>query len=222
MTFRLFALAAVPLLAGFPPATAQTAHKRPVDATSDASWMRDYTVGGKDIKWDPRFIPLLRASFPQHQWFWRDHDKFTPLPELVRLYIGVPGGVLVDQDRYVTAIGCVPHVCETRGMLWADTSAHPTKLIFVATGDINGSPEYKGPNNMLWVFSSTPMNFQRLPQPFLDSLQRWQAKLSQQDASDRSAYLDHFLFANIVQPTGDIVAVTPSVLGLQSTSGAKQ
>jgi len=174
---------------------------------------------------DPRLSALLKSSFPQHQWFWYDHYKFTPLPDLIQTFIGVPGSALLDEDRYLTANGCVPHDCTTRGMLWIDTTAHPAKLIFVATGDVSAGTGDKGASSMLWIFSSSKLNWQKLPQAFLNSLHRWQNDLTEQDRKGHVAWIDQggFLVANLVQSTGEIVVITPSVLGLEpATPGAKQ
>ena len=171
------------------------------------------------LNWDPRFALLLQSSFHQRQWFFRDNDTLAPLADVIQTYIGVPGDALLDQDRYITADGCVPHVCEDRGMLWIDTGTHPAQVIFVATGDVNGA-QRDTPSNMLWIFSSSKLNWQQLPQPFLDSLHRWRNDLVQQDGF---TFQDGFAIANLVQPNGEIVTLSPSVLGLQPLStGAKQ
>ncbi|HTV08287.1 MAG TPA: hypothetical protein VMD97_04500 [Candidatus Aquilonibacter sp.] len=198
-------------------------------AASDAVWTRSYVgsygASKGDIKWDRRFLPLMRSSFPQHQWFWRDHGTFTPLPQLVQVYLGVPGGVRLDDNRYVTAVGCVPHACTTRGMLWIDTGTHPAKLIFVAEDFVDSNLAYKGPGNLLWIFSSSQLNWQNFPSQFLSSLQQWQSDLMASDRKDGEAWISEkgFLLANFVEPTGQIDVLAPSVLGLKPTStGAKQ
>lgn len=33
------------------------------------------------------------------------------MPELVMEFLGVPEDVTLDQDRFVTMDGCVPHAC---------------------------------------------------------------------------------------------------------------
>lgn len=213
------------LLAG-----AQQKHVASLAPARDATWAKLYATTCQpavkqcppstngyenDFTWDKRLPALLRASFPQHQSFWQDQERSTSVPNLVLEFIGVPGSLLVDQDRYVTANGCVPHVCEYRGILWIDTARHPAQLIFVAAGD----------ENMLWIFSSTRLNGKQLPQPFLASFHRWRDQLIQFDSQGHSSstYLDDFLAANLVQPNGEIVTLSPSALGLQSPlPGAKQ
>ena len=208
---------------------------------SNADWTRAFAAPWQDIPFTPPFVPsqgrdnalnrdprfplLLRSSFHQHQWFWYDNNKFTPVAELIELFIGVPGNAILDDDRYVTANGCIPHDCVDRGMLWIDTAAHPAKLIFVATGDVSSATGDKSSSTMLWVFSSSKLNWQQLPPPFLLSLHRWQNNLIEQDRKGHVAWIDQggFLMANLVQPTGEIVVITPSVLGLEpATPGVKQ
>ena len=219
--FRVFLLS---LLICVAPALAQNAQKLPPPApATDATWTRAYASNGKDIKWDARFSPMLKAAFPQHQWFSLDHYKLSSVVHIVPIYIGTDDTPILDENRYITVSGCMPHACMTRGMLWIDTEAHPAKLIFVATDWVRNTTTDKGPNNLFWIFSSSTLSWQQLPQPFLDSFHRWQNQLAKQDNKFHDAWLDQFLFANIVQPTGEITPITPSVLGLEpTTNGAKQ
>ena len=110
-------------------------------ARNDLSWARELASPEKkdgDNKWDPQFRGLMRSSFPQRQSFWRDHEKFPSVPELVQEFLGVPGSVSLDGDRFVTMDGCVPHACSARGMVWIDTRGIGKPLvIFVAPEDVS-------------------------------------------------------------------------------------
>ena len=231
--FRSIAAALALALAPALFAGAQQTHAASSPAETDAGWVKEFTVQwrklpfnpnvgqiqGKEnaLNWDPRFALLLQSSFHQQQWFFEDNDTLAPLADVIQTYVGVPGDALLDQDRFVTVDGCVPHVCEDRGMLWIDTDTQPAQVIFVATDNVNGTG--KGPDQMLWFFSSSKLDWNHIPQPFLASLHRWQEKLLQQDTANDSAYLDNFLVANLVQPNGKIVTLSPSVLRLQSVIG---
>jgi hypothetical protein len=218
-------------LAAVPCAARPAAHT--TIAATDASWVRSYagpaealptTAHAPDVQgrenallWDARFLPLLRSSFPQHQWFWRDHGEFTPLPDLIRTFMGVPGSALLDKDRYVTASGCVPHDCGDKGMLWIDTGSEPARLVFAATGIVNEGPQRASlpARDHLWLFCSRPLNWQKLPLELLSSIRRW---------NDRTAMAfgpQPFILVTIVQPTGEIVDLAPALLQL-SEPGAKQ
>jgi hypothetical protein len=229
-------IAAILALAPALVAGAQQMRAASPTATGDASWVKVYattcrpafrvcapsTDGYENaFNSDPRFSPLLRSAFPQRQWFWLDGGKFTSVPNLIQLFLGVPGSALVDQDRYFTANGCIPHDCVNRGMLWIDTAPHPAQLIFIANDEISG--DGKGPDQILWIFSSSQLNWQKLSRPFLDSFHRWHSNLVQQDRNYTWSDLNSFLVANLVQPNGEIVTLSPSVLGLQTQStGATQ
>jgi hypothetical protein len=214
------------------PTLGQNAQKpTPSASTKDATWTRQFavpfntqqapTVHGK-LFTDPRFLPLLRASFPQRQWFWYDHGRLVSTDNLIDTFLGVSfGDPILDEGRYVTTDGCVPHVCDVdRGMLWIDTGVHPADTIFVATNLVggNGSAGFH-----LWMFSSTKLNWQHLPPAFLVSLTRWLSTIAEPGYNGTSGYSFNFVLATIVQPSGVIEDITPETLHLRSIEpGAKQ
>jgi hypothetical protein len=199
---------------------------RPLQATLDAAWVQtfaaplagnqtDKQIGRENaLNGDPRFPLLLKSSFHQHQWFWYDNNKFTPVAELIELFIGVPGSALLDDNRYVTADGCVPHDCVERGMLWIDTAAHPATVIFVATTDVNSIEG--GDHARLWLFASQHLDFQNLPPAFLNSLKRWHNYIA-------LGYKEDIVLATLVQPNGEQVDLTyPTLYFKDHQPGAKK
>ncbi len=203
-------------------AAAQKANDLP-----DASWVRDFASPSQgsekgrenQLNLDPRFHALLQSSLQQHQFFWRDHGRFTPVPDLVQTFIGVPGSVLLDQNRYVIIDGCVPHDCGDRGLVWIDIApAKRPPLIFVATGDISNGPGDRERQIHLWLFSSTPLNFQKMPPQFLSIVSQWWNRTSQGwDVPER------IVLVTLVQPTGEMVDLSPSIFTFNdSTQGAKK
>jgi hypothetical protein len=198
----------------------------------DAAWTRAFAVpfsphaadgqgNAPSLTIDPRFEPLLKASFPQRQWFWYDHGRLVSTADLIRTYMSTSGGAILDEGRYVTADGCVPHVCDAlHGMLWIDTGVHPAELIFAGTILVSGNGEDE--RYHLWIFSSTKLNWQHLPPSFLISLPRW---LSTIRKLDNGTNRPHFKFAlvTIVQPNGIMEDLTPETLPLGTIEiGAKQ
>jgi hypothetical protein len=194
-------------------------------ATLDTSWVRDFASPSQgsqkgrenQLNGDPRFRELLRSSLPQHQFFWRDHGRLTSLPELVQIFMGVPGDVLLDQNRYVTIDGCVPHACSVRGMLWIDTA--PSKqpsLIFVATSAFRPGPGETESLVHLWLYSSTPL-WQKLPPQFLSSLTQWWNNTTRVWAD---TVPERVVLVTIVQPSGEMVDLLPSMFAF--SSGAKK
>jgi hypothetical protein len=222
---RLLTFAAVTLLAGFASARAQATHALASAPATDATWTRQLavpfnpqlapTVQGKLIT-DLRFLPLLKASFPQHQWFWYDHDSLVSMDDLIYAFLAVSfGDPILDQGRYVTVNGCVAHVCNVdQGMLWIDTGVRPASLIFAAANLVSGN----GPAAYhLWIFSSTKLNWQHLPPSFSVSLPRW---LSTSGSSGTSFKFD---LVTIVQPNGIMEDISPETLPIGTTeTGAKQ
>lgn len=185
----------------------------------DTSWVRAFASPspGSDkgrenqLDWDPRFRALLQSSLPQNQFFWRDHGRFTPLPALVQTFTAVPGSVLLDDDRYVTINGCVPQDCDDRGLVWIDTApATRPLLIFVATGNINNGPGETGSPIHLWLFSSTALNWQKMPSQFLSSLTQWWNRTSPAGAG---SVPETVVLITLVQPSGEMVDLSPSLFG---------
>jgi len=164
-----------------------------------------------------RLAALLKASFPQKQWFWYDHDHFTPLPSLVHIFIGVPGDAILDDNRYVTADGCVPHDCvANRGMLWIDTGTQPAFLMFAAINPIrSNNPPFE---SHLWIYTSRKLSWQPMPAPFLFSLHRWLAATGEPGYRETDGYHYSFSIETIVQPDGVMVDLGPDVLGLSAVS----
>jgi hypothetical protein len=216
-------LMTVPLIVSAP----VIAESAPAKASSGARWLRGFAspdsgdVKGRQnrLNWDPRFHSLLRSSLPQRQFFWRDHGRLTPLPQLVHLFIGVPGDVLLAEGRYLTITGCVPHDCADRGMVWIDTApAEKTPLIFVATGQVNGGSPSRNSLIHLRLYSSVPLNWQKLPPQFESSLRRWWNSTTH--AWDKYAP-EQLVMITMVQPTGDTVDLSPSFLLPADGSGSK-
>ena len=226
-TKRIFRVFLISLLTSSAPALAQSAQKptRPA-STKDATWMRTFAVpfdpqkaegdelGNENgLTNDPRFEALLKASFSQRQWFWYEHGQLVSTADLIETFIGVPGGAILDEGRYVTADGCVPHDCEDRGMLWIDTGTLPATLIFVGINLVGGSSNSQETSH-LWIFSSRKLNWQKLPNSFTASLPRWLATIAKPGYHGTGGYHYKFALATIVQPNGVTEDITPETLPL--------
>ncbi len=179
------------------------------------------TGSGNGLLWDTRFLPLLRSSFPQRQWFWYDHNRLVSTADLIRTFLGVTGDAILDEHRYVTVDGCVQHVCDiNRGMLWIDTAAHPANLIFVAINLVGGNST--NDDSHVWLFSSGKLNWQHLPPSFAASLPRWLNTIGASGYRATNGYRFHFVLATIVQPNGIMEDISPDTLPLGTPeTGAK-
>jgi len=213
-----------------PCASAQVAHQQ--HATNgndrDAAWVRTFAAAGPPstsgagigdeghLFGDSRFTALLRASFPQKQWFWYDHWKLTSLPDTIQVFMGVPGNEVLDDNRYVTLDGCVPHDCDmNRGTMWIDTEPNPAVLIFAAINPISSNkPPFK---SHLWIYSSRKLNWQQIPAPYLSSLHRWLATIGAVQYMGTSGYRYNFSLATVVQPNGVMEDLGPDILNLPDT-----
>lgn len=134
------------------------------------------------------------------------------MPELVMTFLGVPEGVTLDQDRFVTMDGCVPHACSARGMVWIDTRGNGKPLvIFVAPQDVSTAETDKRALQHLWLFSSTELNWQKMPPQFELSLLRWYESYRQTWAEE---YRIDALMLSLVQPSNLTYDLSPGLLGL--------
>ncbi len=209
---------------------------RAAQPDTGASWARAYATSCPGYKHpcapstdgyenafngDPRLPGLLKRALPQRESWWvNGHAGSAPVSSIVQEFIGVPGALLVDENRYVTANGCVPHDCPTLGMLWIDTGMRPATVIFVAELMIE---DVKGRDaNHLWLYTSALQNFEALPPNFLTSLKRWHNSVPTQYSPQTVTV------ATLVQPNGRMEDLSFDTLfykqsmAAASKSGAKQ
>ena len=203
------------LLGTLPFASVQKSAHSTSKTSYDLGWARALALPDKkdaDNKWDPQFRALIQSSFHQQQTFWRDHGRFSSMPELVMKFLGVPEGVTLDQDRFVTMDGCIPHACSARGMVWIDTRGSGKPLvIFVAPQDVSTAETDKRALQHLWLYSSDNLNWQKMPQQFQASLLRWYRSYQEMWIKD---YSMDVLILTLVQPSGLTCDLSPGLLGL--------
>jgi hypothetical protein len=189
LVLMLMAAVAKAQLIGEPPLI-QHHFKKPKEEHADLEWLWQYgppPPGGREheLIQDPHFQDFLREYFKAPQTFWgpQNGDPKDPnhksLADTVYDFLSVPGVVIADQNRYITATGCVYHFCPSRGMIFADlNSAHPL-VVFAAIEWIRSSHTTDQPDAeyTLWIFPDqapgTPQNPDSLPPPLLHSLVRW-------------------------------------------------
>ncbi len=181
---------------------------------TDAQWARRYApncstspdkCSGAGINiWDPHILALLRHSLPQSDSWWvNGYGGHSSVTNAVLEFLGIPESTTFDDDRYLTATGCVPHACFSRGMLWIDTGTHPSTVIFVGedlvAGGLKGESGYH-----LYVYTSRELaTYYAGNRPikifnpaFLKSLASWhEASISKYDNQN-------IILATIVWPNG--------------------
>jgi len=200
-------------------ANAQTSSERSA-TPEDAAWAKIYATDcgaamrhpcppstngyENEFTWDPRFSPLLKHSLPQSESWWvNGYSGSAPVSSIVQEFIGVPKDLFVDDNRYVTATGCVPHVCTTTGMLWLDTGTKPATLIFVGedlvVGGLKGEAGYHVylyTSRELATYYAGKRHIEIFSPEFLKSLTRWH------DASISKYDDQKIILVTIVWPNG--------------------
>lgn len=219
------------LLALAPAAWPQTHVQSAARQLPDLAWTRDYAIPyttakqppvqakvRQQLNLSPQFLPALRAAFPQRQWFWKDHGRFGTVAEVAQTFLGVPGrswdtgaSAWIDEDRYVTEEGCVPHACTDRGMLWMDTAPAPA-LIFIASDVV---PTGTFGDTHLWIYVSNAKLANTLPTAFQRSVRRWY------DDNQAQGYKQKVILATMVSPDGGMRDVGfEDVVGKATAAGA--
>lgn len=188
----------------------------------DQSFTQNQQGRENALNGDPRFATLLKDSFHQHQWFWYEHSRLVPIADLIQTFIGVPGKVILNDNRYVTANGCVPHDCGDRGMVWIDTNIEPATVIFAAAVAVSGGPE-----THLWLFTSKHLNTGQMQPAFLSSLKHWIEKNNADIDSKKDPALAIFkediILVTVVQPNGEQDELKYSMLSAAKNElGAKK
>lgn len=139
------------------------------------------------------------------------------VPELVQIFLGVPERVTLDDDRYVTMDGCVPHACSARGMVWIDTRGTGKPLVlFVAPEDVSTVDTEKFAEQHLWLYASAEVNWQRMPADFKSSLARWYAAYR---AVWKSSYEMRVGMLTLVEPSGLTYDLSPGLFPFEADTG---
>lgn len=194
-----------------------TLHKQEKD---DLSWLWQYTQPGSGSRetqmlGDPRFKPFLSRYLTAPQSFWKNN---RPLSEVAAEFLAVPGQVTGDDNRYITADGCVQDFCPNRGLLWVDLGlAHP-RIVFVAIDWIteNRATDEAQSAYTMWVFSNRAIELAHIPQPLTRSIARWTSQ-----PSSGSTNLQNITRVFVVDPDGTPHPVTPSTIGAHNTLAAE-
>jgi hypothetical protein len=200
----------------------QLTHKEK-DTREDVSWLAPFAEPApngreNELVHDPRFKAFLRDHLAAPQTFWNENQ---PLPETIMEFLGVPNQVLLDDNRYLTADGCVQHFCPARGMLFVDLgTAHPL-VVFAAIDWIkeNKTPDQSGAEYTLWLFSSKPLrsgetdDATRIPTALTRAVARWTAQ-----PSSGSTTRQNITNAILVDPDGTPHPVPPASVGAAKTT----
>lgn len=191
-----------------------TIHRHHPD--EDLSWLWQYTrptpEGSENaLHGDPQFKPFLQRNLAAPQSFW---GKGKPLAEVAYDFLAVPGSVLGENDRYITADGCVPHFCPDRGLLWIDLDLPKPLVVFAAIDWIsdNRATDDKNAAYTLWLFANQPVDPAVIPGGLIRSIRRWTAK-----PSSGATELQNITRVFLVDPDGTPHTLAPSDVGAHNS-----
>ena len=184
--------------------------KKPKRPKTDVEWLWRYspppTEGREnDLIRDPHFQPFLNEYLTAPQSFWgpqQDGQRKT-LAQTAYDFLAVPGKVIADDNRYVTATGSVFHFRSSRGLLFVDLNeAHPL-VVFAAIDWIRDSKTTDQPDAeyTMWIFPdrvlSASAGSSSLPPALERSLTRWMA-----EPLPGSGIVEKITAAILVDPSG--------------------
>ncbi len=153
----------------------------------DLEWLWQYSPPPEEgreheLIQDPEFRPFLEHNFTAPQSFWGPEKPRKSLPDTIESFLAIPNRVVADEERYITATGCVFHFCPSRGLLFADLNNPHPLVVFAAIDWIRDSRPTTDPaaEYTLWIFPNhapgTAENPTALPPPLVRSLTRWMAE----------------------------------------------
>jgi len=192
--------------------------------TQDLSWLWQYTEPApngreNDLLGDPRLKPFLKQNLTAPQTFWgQPPAQPKPLADVAMEFLVVPGDVLGENDRYLTADGCVQHFCPDRGLLWIDLGLPKSLVVFAAIDWIteNRATDDKSSAYTLWLFPSIPIDSTRIPAALIRSLRRWTDR-----PSSGSTDLQNITRVFLVDPDGTPHTLAPSAVGAHNALPAE-
>ena len=172
----------------------------------DAEWLWQYSpppAEGRenDLIRDPHFLPFLQQYLTGPQSFWgpqQDGQRKT-LAQTAYDFLAVPGKVIADDNRYVTATGSVFHFRSSRGLLFVDLNGPSPLVVFAAIDWIRDSKttDQADAEYTMWIFPNRVLGGAALPTPVIRSLTRWMA-----DPLPGSGIVEKITAAIVVDPDG--------------------
>lgn len=155
----------------------------------DVEWLWQYSpppAEGRenDLIQDPHFLPFLKQYLTAPQAFWgpQQEGRRKTLADTAYDFLAVPGKVIQDDNRYITATGSVFRVRGSRGLLFVDLNeAHPL-VVFAAIDWIRDGKTTDDPaaEYTLWIFPNRAPGPTSEPQHLAPALQhslaRWLAE----------------------------------------------
>ena len=167
------------------PGKGESRGKKAKRQRGDAEWLWQYSpppAEGRenDLIRDPHFLPFLQQHLLAPQSFWgpqQDGQRKT-LAQTAYDFLAVPGKVIADENRYITATGSVFHFRSSRGLLFVDLNGPSPLVVFGAIDWIRDSKttDQADAEYTMWIFPDRVLGGAALPAPVARSLTRWMAE----------------------------------------------
>ena len=191
----------------------QLHHDKP--QAEDMQWLWQYTKPAPNgnenaLIWDARFKPFLASHLTAPQSFWNKNES---LADTAFEFLGHPRSFVADDNRYITATGCVQKFCPSRGLLWIDLGAAHPLVVFAATDWIseNKATDQAGAAYTLWVFSNRVLDPAHLPRPLTRSVAPWAVEPIADGTVEQIASVI------LVDPDGQPHQIQPADIGIDQT-----
>ena len=160
---------------------------------------------------DPRFRPFLAQYLTAPQTFWGSQKAgYKSLADTALDFLSVPDKVIADDNRYVTATGCVYRFCPARGLLWVDLGSPHPLVVFAAIDWVkdNKTPDQPDAEYTMWVFANHPVDPEHIPTALTHSIARWTGQ-----PPPGSTVIQQISNAVLVDPDGTPHQITPATIG---------
>jgi len=123
----------------------------------------------RDIRNDPRFLALLKASFRDQPDIW----KFVTQPWQIS-----SSGVTLIGERYAVMTGCPRHECGSQNwLLWIDAQSDSSDVFYASLACIGNDQNDEGAKYSLGIVGGEPhrktISLATLPKGFWKTLQEW-------------------------------------------------
>ena len=161
---------------------------------SDFTWLLDKKLTNtNDIVGARPFPGTLRAIAPDVR-----QGEHPRLRGFVQSAMTGPGDdKVVDAERYVTASGCMQHVCTIKGMMWVDTQGRMGVVAMNEAADLVEVGECD------FAAGSRMVGLKEIPAAFWAAFNRWRGDADSEDTKGSKACVD------FVAPDGTVSRVTP-------------
>jgi hypothetical protein len=204
----------------------QLSHKDKDKDREDVSWLAPYATpdpGGRaeELLHDSRFKPFIRDHLTAPQTFWNQNES---LHETIAEFLGVPGQVVLDDNRFLSVDGSVPQFSPSRGLIFVDLGTVHPLVVFAATDWVkeDKTPSQSGAEYTLWVFTNHSLHAagdddpNHIPDALKRAITRWTNRPLTEGGT-----AENITTTILVDPDGTPHQVPTASLGLNSAQSSE-